>query len=358
MNGIICKDELFYEAIELLCSMISKPSISGDEYEVSKIIEECLRADGIECNREMNNIWAYANEYDPAMKTVLLNSHIDTIKPVKGWSYDPFSPTEVGDSIYGLGSNDAGASVVSLIAAFKYLRSKELSFNLIISATAEEENSGGNGVEALLRKLPNIDLAIVGEPTQMHAAIAEKGLLVVDCCVVGKSGHAARDEGVNAIYLALPLIEKVKNFRFSRVSEFLGEVKCSVTMMQAGTQHNVVPDSCNFTIDIRTNELYSNQEALDIISEALGCEVKARSLRLNSSQIETSHPIVQRAKTLGMRLYGSPTLSDQSRMNFPSVKIGPGDSARSHTADEFISKSEIREGIEIYIKLLEGLKLD
>ncbi|MGL5015849.1 MAG: M20 family metallo-hydrolase [Bacteroidales bacterium] len=353
-----CKDELFYEAIELLGSMINTPSISGEEDSVCSLIEGYLRGDNIEYERYLNNIWAYAQEYDPEKRTILLNSHIDTIKPVKGWEYDPFVPTEVNGSIYGLGSNDAGASVVSLIAAFKYLRNRTLSYNLILSVTAEEENSGFNGVEALLTKLPPIDLAIVGEPTQMQAAIAEKGLLVVDCSVVGKSGHAARDEGVNAIYLALPIIDKVRNFRFARVSDFLGEVKCTVTMVNAGTQHNVVPDCCNFTIDIRTNELYSNQETLDILSEALPCEVEARSLRLNSSQIDRSHPIVMRAETLGLNLYGSPTLSDQSRMNFPSIKIGPGDSARSHTANEFIKKEEIREGIEIYTKLLDGLILD
>ncbi|RPH28895.1 MAG: M20/M25/M40 family metallo-hydrolase [Bacteroidales bacterium] len=343
------------ESIELLKKLISTPSFSKEEDGTADIIYNYLVSKGLNPNRHLNNIWIEHNGNKPNRPTVLLNSHHDTVKPSAGWVYDPFTPTIVDGKLIGLGSNDAGASLVSLLAVFLKLNQRELPYNLIFSATAEEENSGENGIESILDKIGKIDLAIVGEPTKMELAVGERGLMVLDCKVLGKSGHAARNEGVNAIYKALPVIEWFKNFHFPMVSDVLGEVKMTVTQINAGYQHNVVPDVCDFVVDVRTNDLYSNAKALSIILEKAKCEITPRSLRLNSSKIEPNHPIAISAKKLGLPTYGSPTTSDQAVIPYPSVKIGPGDSARSHTANEFIYLEEIKSGIEIYSKLLENL---
>ncbi|MGL5319081.1 MAG: M20 family metallo-hydrolase [Bacteroidales bacterium] len=353
----MCEDELYYWGVDLLKEMIQTPSLSRNESDVVNILEQKLSALNLSFERSGNNIWTYAHPFDSGKKTLLLNSHIDTVKPSSDWSKNPFGAEEEEDILWGLGSNDAGASVVSLLCAFLLLKKRDLPYNLIFSATAEEEVSGEEGIASVLPLLPDIDLAIVGEPTRMQLAISEKGLVVIDGYVKGKSGHAARNEGVNAIYEALPVIAKLKDLRFPKVSPLLGEVKATMTIVQAGSQHNVVPDRFNFTLDVRTNECYTNEEAFEYLQKELGCELKARSFRLNSSGIDLNHPIVERARLLGLECFGSPTLSDQSRMPFTSVKIGPGDSARSHTADEYIRKSEIREGIDVYVRLLKDLKI-
>lgn len=350
-------DEAYYSAIDLLKGMISIPSLSREEGKVAGYLRKFLIDHHIEHEHFGHNTWCYAHPYDAAKPTILLNSHIDTVKPVSGWVREPFKATEEGETIYGLGSNDAGASLVCLLHAFLVLREKSLPFNLLFLASCEEEVSGCNGVEAMIPKLPAISFAIVGEPTKMDAAIAEKGLVVLDCVVHGKSGHAAREEGDNAIYKALPIIQQFKNYSFPKKSELLGPVKLTVSMIHAGTQHNVVPDRCEFVVDVRTNECYSNEEVVEILKREIDCEIKPRSYRLNSSYISPEHPVVQRAILLGKSFYGSPTLSDQTFLRIPSLKMGPGDSARSHTADEYIIKSEMREAIELYVKLLDGLVL-
>jgi acetylornithine deacetylase len=292
------------------------------------------------------------------LPVILLNSHIDTVKPSGGYTRDPFSPDVENGILYGLGSNDAGGPLVTLLAVFMHFNSMENSpFNLIYAATAEEEISGLNGLVCILEELGTVDLAIVGEPTKMQMAIAEKGLLVLDCTAHGKSGHAAREEGENAIYKAIADIEKIKNYTFEKTSSILGSVKMSVTLINAGTQHNVVPDECSFVVDVRTNEHYSNRQACDIIAELIDSDVKPRSFRLNSSAIPVDHPIVQRGISLGLNYYGSPTTSDQAVIPYPSLKIGPGDSARSHTPNEYILISELEEGLRIYIELLSNLEL-
>ena len=290
--------------------------------------------------------------------TILLNSHIDTVKPVSGWTKDPFTPEETEDErLYGLGSNDAGASVVSLYSAFCRLTEHEQPYNLIFLASCEEEVSGKNGIEAALKQLPPIAFAVVGEPTGMHPAVAEKGLMVLDCVAKGKAGHAARNEGVNAIYKAMKDIEWFATYQFPEKSDFLGPVKMSVTVVNAGTQHNVVPDRCEFVVDVRSNECYSNEELYRLIQQNVECEVTPRSFRLNSSRTDLNHPFVRRAVMMGLEPFGSPTLSDQALMSFPSVKIGPGQSSRSHSADEYICLMEIREAIEVYVRLLDGLNI-
>ncbi|MGE0078409.1 MAG: M20 family metallo-hydrolase [Bacteroidales bacterium] len=346
---------MYEEYIDLLKSLIAMPSLSTEEQNTAEIIENFIIKKGLKPNRFRNNVWIEHRGNNLNKPTVLLNSHHDTVKPTSGWSTNPFEPIETEGKITGLGSNDAGASLVSLLGTFIFLYNKELPFNLIYSATAEEENSGVNGVESILNQLGKIDLAIVGEPTKMQMAIGEKGLMVLDCTVKGKSGHAARNEGVNAIYKALPIIDWFRSYQFPDVSEILGEVKMSVTQVNAGYQHNVVPDICSFVVDVRTNDLYSNAKALEIILQKTDCEISPRSLRLNSSRIAVNHPIVLSAKSLGISTFGSPTTSDQAVIPYPSVKIGPGDSARSHTANEYIYTDEIRNGIDTYIKLLENL---
>lgn len=350
-------EELYYNAIDLLKQMIAIPSLSRDEKEVADYIENYIKKEGHTPNRIGNNIWVKNKDFDHNRPTILLNSHIDTVKPVSAWTKDPYQPTEEDDKLYGLGSNDAGASLVCLLHTFLELTKKEQKYNLIFLASCEEEVSGKNGVELALKNLPEITFGIVGEPTGMHPAIAEKGLMVLDCTAKGVSGHAARNEGVNAIYKAMQDIEWFRTYQFPKVSDLLGGVKMTVSMINAGTQHNVVPDKCEFVVDVRSNELYSNQELFDIIDQHTECDIKVRSFRLNSSRIDINNPFVQRAVLIGKNTYGSPTLSDQALMNFPTVKIGPGDSARSHTADEYILKSEIRESIELYIKLLDGLSI-
>lgn len=346
----------FYNAIDTLKGMIRIPSFSREEHAVADYLQELWSGDSHRVHRKGNNLWIVAPGFDFGRPTLLLNSHIDTVRPVAGWTCDPFSPQEEDtDTLYGLGSNDAGASVVSLYEAFRVLAGRPQPYNLIFLASCEEEVSGGNGLESVLPDLPRIDFAIVGEPTGMRPAVAEKGLMVLDCVAVGKSGHAARDEGINAISLAMKDMEWFNTHRFPLQSEMLGAVKMNVTMVRAGTQHNVIPDRCEFTVDVRSNEFYSNEELYRLIAEHVSCEVKARSFRLNSSRTPLSHPFVQRATLLGKEPFGSPTLSDQSLMPFPSVKIGPGESARSHTADEYIKTSEIREAIDLYVRLLDNL---
>ena len=318
----------------LLQDLIATPSFSREEDRTANIIEAFFHKEDIPTERKGNNVWVKNKHFTEGGATVLLNSHHDTVKPVQGWTRDPFGADIEKGRLYGLGSNDAGASLVSLIAAFCHFHDKKLPFNLILLASAEEEISGKNGVESVLHDLPPISLGIVGEPTLMQMAVAEKGLMVVDGIVRGKAGHAAREEGVNAIYKALADIETIRQFEFDKKSDLLGAIKMSVTQIQAGTQHNVVPDECRFVIDIRTNECYSNQEVLAIIQKEVESELVPRSFRLNSSKIGLEHPLILRGLELGLTYYGSPTLSDQALMPFPTLKIGVGDSARSHTADE------------------------
>ena len=350
--------EQYYEAIDLLKGMISRPSFSREETAVADYLQKCWSDAGHHLFRKGNNLWIIAPGFDFAKPTLLLNSHIDTVKPAAGWQKDPFLPEETEDDrLYGLGSNDAGASVVSLYEAFTILSAKAQPYNLIFLASCEEEVSGKNGIESVLPELPPIHFAVVGEPTGMRPAIAEKGLMVLDCVATGKAGHAARNEGVNAIYKAIEDINWFSTYQFPEKSDLLGPVKMTVTIIKAGTQHNVVPDRCEFTVDIRSNEFYSNERLFELIKEQVGCEIKARSFRLNSSRTEPEHPFVQRCLMLGNEPFGSPTLSDQALMRFPSVKIGPGDSARSHSADEFIYGPEIRDAITTYVRLLDGLAL-
>ena len=346
------------EYIELLKSLISIPSLSKDEQDAAILVRQFLDRSEVKYGFKVNNTWIRNQYWKEGLPVILLNSHIDTVKPASGYKRDPFSPDVEDGILYGLGSNDAGGALVTLLAVFMHFNKKEnLPFNLIYAASAEEEISGINGLASILDELGPLSLAIVGEPTQMKLAIAEKGLMVLDCTAHGKSGHAAREEGENAIYKAIADIEKLRNFRFENVSDILGAVKMSVTIINAGTQHNVVPDLCSFVVDVRTNEFYSNQAAFRIIDELIDSEVKPRSFRLNSSGIPVDHPIVQRGIELGLNYYGSPTTSDQAVIPYPSVKIGPGDSARSHTADEYILISELEEGFKIYVDLLTDLAL-
>jgi acetylornithine deacetylase len=343
------------DAIELLKAMIAIPSVSGDEKRVADHISKWMIHRELHHQRKGNNLWVWAGERDASKPTLLLNSHLDTVKPGNNWHTDPYTPLVNANKITGLGSNDAGASVVALIAAFRHLSSTPQPYNLVLAITAEEENSGDNGILSILPELGKIDLGIVGEPTQMQMAIAEKGLLVLDCYAHGKTGHAARDEGENAIYKALHAIEWLQNHQFTKTSSLLGPVKITITQINAGTQHNVVPDICHFVVDIRINEHYTNKEIYTKIKEAVNIDVTARSFRLNSSCFPQTHAVVLRGKELGMDSYGSPTTSDQAVMDFPTLKIGPGNSARSHTANEFIFDHEIETGINTYIQLLDQL---
>lgn len=343
------------KALELLRSLIAIPSFSREEGGTADLLEAFLREEGIAAQRLGNNVFARSDAWDRSRPVLLLNSHHDTVRPVAGWTRDPFSPDVEDGLLYGLGSNDAGGSLVALLQLFVlFYRKKGLPVNLVFAASAEEEISGANGIAALLPELGPIDAAIVGEPTRMQMAVAEKGLMVVDAVAKGRAGHAAREEGLNAIYEALDDIAFLRNTTPERVSELLGKVKCTVTQIEAGTQHNVVPDRCSFVIDVRTNELYSNTEILEWLKGNLKSELKPRSLRLNSSRISLDHPLVKSGMRLGLSCFGSPTLSDQALMPFPSIKIGCGDSARSHTADEYIGVGEIEEAIEIYSALIQG----
>lgn len=344
------------EITQILKKLISTPSFSREEQGTAELIAGFLESRGIPIQRKRHNVWAVNRHFDPAKPTILLNSHHDTVKPNPAYILDPFDPIEKDGKLFGLGSNDAGAPLVCLLAAFlNFYERDDLKYNLIYAATAEEEISGPNGVESILPELGDIAFAIVGEPTLMHMAIAEKGLLVLDCIAKGKAGHAAREEGVNAIYKALPDIEWFRRYQFPKVSPTLGPVKMSVTVILAGAQHNVVPAECRFTVDVRCTDAYTHEELLDIIRSHVSAEVQPRSLRLRPSSIDEDHPVVQAGRTLGIPMYGSPTTSDQALMPFPSIKIGPGDSARSHSADEFVYLREIEEGISGYIRLLEQL---
>ena len=343
------------EAVGLLKSLISIPSVSRDEERAADCLQQYIELQGMETGRLGNNVWCLSPGFDLGRPTLLLNSHIDTVKPVQGWRNDPFKPVlEVNGKLYGLGSNDAGASVVSLLQVFLTLCRTYQHYNLIYLASCEEEVSGKDGIESVLGQFPPVSFAIVGEPTEMQPAIAEKGLMVLDVAATGRSGHAARNEGDNAIYKVLDDIAWFRDYQFERVSPLLGPVKMSVTMINAGTQHNVIPDRCTFVVDIRSNECYTNKEIYDEIVRHIRCEAKARSFRLGSSHAPTEYPLVQRAVALGRVPFGSPTLSDQALMPFPSFKMGPGKSARSHTADEFIFVREIEEAIGLYLELLDG----
>ena len=346
------------QAIDLLKTLIATPSISRDEAAAAAVVEAEFRRWGFCLQRVGNNVWAEAWAHDESKPTILLDAHLDTVKPNAVWVRDPFTPTLEGESLYGLGSNDTGGSLVALFHTFVHLSRTEQPYNLIMLASAEEEVTGVGGVRAVLPLLPPIDFAVVGEPTSMQPAVAEKGLLVLDCLSHGRSGHAAREEGDNAIYKALNDIEWFRTHRFERVSPLLGPVKMTVTGINAGTQHNVIPAECSFMVDVRVNECYQNVELLEEICRSVECDVKARSTHLNSSAIATDHPAVERLIRMGTVPFGSPTMSNQAVMPFPTLKLGPGDSARSHTADEYILLGEIEQATTTYYALLDNLKIE
>lgn len=347
---------MIQELKELLKGMVAIPSFSREETAVADYIENWLKARSLEPERLKNNLWL---DSDPCSDkpVLLLNAHIDTVRPAGGYTRDPFTPSEEGGRIYGLGTNDDGASVVALLGAYMELSKRPQPYHLIWSATAEEEVSGRNGIELIVPELPPVRLGVMGEPTGMQMAVAERGLMVLDCTAHGKSGHAARNEGVNAIYEALADIDWFRNYQFEKVSPYLGPVKMTVSMINAGTQHNVVPDTCTFVVDVRPNGMYTNLEVLSIINDSVHCDVKERSTRLNSSHIDTGHPVVQRGLSLGLEAFGSPTASNQTVVDFTTVKIGPGQSSRSHTDDEYIETEEITSAISTYVSLLDGLKI-
>ncbi len=343
------------EAWELLKSLIAIPSFSGDESKAAALLYRTMHTYGITTHVEGNNLYAFSPRYDSARPTILLTAHIDTVKPAASWTYNPFAPTEEDDRLYGLGSNDCGGALVSLLQVFRILYAEEIGqdYNFIFVASCEEEISGANGISLVLPKLPKIDVALVGEPTSMQPAIAERGLMVLDLVARGVSGHAARNEGVNAIYAMIDDLVWLRSYTFDKESKLLGRTTMQVTQLSAGTQHNVVPDECRAVLDVRTNELYSNEELLTFIQQHCKSEVTARSTRLHSSHIDPHHPFIERCVALGLKPFGSSTLSDQALLSCPSFKLGPGDSARSHSADEYICKSELRQAIEVYLKLLE-----
>ena len=347
---------LFLQAVELLQQLIAIPSFSREENLTADLIENFLKNKGITTHRKLNNIWAWNKHFDESKPTILLNSHHDTVKPNSGYSRNPYDAKIEDGKLYGLGSNDAGGCLVSLISVFLYFYDKEdLKYNFCLATTAEEEISGVNGLELIIPELGELDFGIVGEPTLMQLAVAERGLMVLDCVAHGKAGHAAREEGDNAIYKAMADIEWFRTFRFPIESEEFGPVKMSVTVINAGSQHNVVPASCTFVVDVRVTDAYRNEEVLEIIRQHVSCDVTPRSIRLKPSKIDKGHPIVQAGIALGRTTYGSPTTSDQSLLDIPSLKVGPGDSARSHTADEFVYVDEIKEGIELYIEMLSRI---
>lgn len=349
---------LFKDAVGLLQRLIAIPSFSKEESATAELLVNFFEEHGVAANRVGNNIWVSNKFFDESKPTVLLNSHHDTVKPNPGYTRDPFKAEITDSKLYGLGSNDAGGPLVSLIATFLHYNDRnDLSHNVVMAASAEEEISGREGIEKVWPALPRISFAVVGEPTQCQMATAEKGLMVLDCLSKGVPGHAAREEGVNAIYEALPDIEWFRTFRFPRISDTLGSMKMSVTIINSGSQHNVVPSECRFTVDVRVTDSYTLEEALEVIREHVKCEVVPRSLRMRSSGIAADHPLVKAATKMKLGLYGSPTTSDQALIPVPSVKIGPGDSARSHSADEFIFVDEIEKGIDTYIKLLNEVIL-
>lgn len=344
------------DTIDLLKNMIRIPSVSREEKDAADYMERWMKGNGFEARRLGNNLWIESGPAD-GRPTILLNAHIDTVKPASGYTRDPFTPEIEDGCLYGLGSNDDGGSLVALLETYSRLIQKEQPYRLIFSATAEEEVSGKGGLDLILPELGRIDFGVMGEPTGMRMAVAERGLMVLDCTAYGKSGHAARNEGVNAIYKAIEDIQWFKSHSFDRVSDFLGAVKMSVTQINAGTQHNVVPDKCTFVVDVRPNGMYTNPELLELIKSSVSCEVKERSTRIGSSHLPMDHPAVVRGLSLGLEPFGSPTTSNQALCHFPTLKIGPGDSARSHSADEYIRFDEIGDGIETYVALLDGLTL-
>lgn len=354
---MMTQEEYVSDAVDLLKKLIATPSVSRNEKEAADIMEQTIRKYGFESHREANNIWIIDPHYDESRPTLLLNAHIDTVKPVASWTRNPFSPDVEEGVLYGLGSNDCGGGLCSLLQIFRMLTAKPQQYNLIYLASAEEEVSGKDGITRALPLLPHIDLAIVGEPTGMNPAVAEKGLMVLDVIAHGKSGHAARNEGVNAIYEALDDMRWIRDYKFEKVSEFLGPTKMTLTVVNAGTQHNVIPDKCTMLVDIRTNEFYDNEEVYEFICQHLKSEVKAHSFRLKSSRIDPEHPLIKKCVAMGMKPFGSPTLSDQALMHFPSFKLGPGESSRSHSADEFIKISEISDAVAKYRELLDGASI-
>jgi acetylornithine deacetylase len=345
------------QAIELLKQLISIQSYSREEHKTADLIFNYLSEYGFNPQRKKNNVWAFAAERDDSKPTLLLNSHHDTVKATAKWTFDPFSATQADGKLIGLGSNDAGGSLVSLMHVFIELSKQSQPYNLVFLASAEEESSGEGGVPIVLEEMGPIDCGVVGEPTSMDMAIAERGLIVLDCVAHGHGGHAARGEGVNAIYKALEDINWFRNYQFEKQSDVLGRINMTVTQIEAGTLHNVVPDVCNFVVDVRPNEHYTNTEVVERIRQNVDCDVKPRSLNLNASAISSGHLLVKKGEELGIPTYGSQTMSDQVHMPFPCIKIGPGDTRRSHTADEFIYLQEIEDGIQLYFDLLNGLKI-
>lgn len=347
-------NEYLDDAVSLLRRLISTPSVSRDEKAAADVMEQHIKDCGLTPERSGNNIWILSKDWDSSKPTLLLNAHIDTVKPVSSWSRDPFSPDIESGTLYGLGSNDCGGGLVSLLETFRRLSLSRQSYNYVYLASCEEEVSGSGGISSVLGLLPEIDTAIVGEPTGMQPAIAEKGLMVLDLVSQGKSGHAARNEGINAIYLMLDDLVWIRDYKFKKESSLLGPTKMTVTVINAGTQHNVIPDECRALIDVRTNEHYTNEEVCRFIQSNVKSTVRAHSYRLQSSHISAGHPLIRRCKAMGMTPYGSPTLSDQSLMPFPSFKLGPGESSRSHSANEFIRISEIADALDTYAALLDG----
>lgn len=350
-------NELTQQACELLEHLIAIPSISREETAAADFLYSCMQQWGLQPQRKGNNVWAVSPRYDEKRPTLLLNAHIDTVKPVTSWTKDPFTPQWEGDKLFGLGANDCGGGLVSLLTVFRLqaedYRLQTRDYNLVFLASCEEEVSGKSGIKMVLPLLPKIDVAIVGEPTGMQPAVAEKGLMVIDGYAHGVSGHAARNEGVNAIYEALDDLVWLRDYRFEKVSQLLGPTKMTVTVIEAGTQHNVVPDSLHFIIDVRSNENYRNEDIYDFLCKNMKkCELKARSFRLHSSAISIEHPLIKKCVAMGLKPFGSPTLSDQALMSFPSFKLGPGESSRSHSANEYIRRSEIAAAIDTYLKLL------
>ena len=345
--------KLFDDSVDLLRKLISISSLSKEEMQTATVIEQFLQDRGVKTHRTVNNVWAYNEHFDSKKPTILLNSHHDTVKPNPGYSNDPLAADIIDGKLFGLGSNDAGGCLVSLIAAFLHFHGQEnLKYNLCFAATAEEEISGKNGIELVIPEFGLLEFAIVGEPTLMDLAIAERGLMVLDCVSQGKAGHAARQEGDNAIYNAITDIEWFRTYEFAKKSSLFGPIKMSVTVIEAGSQHNVVPAVCKFTVDVRVTDAYRNEEVLKIIRQNVNCEVTPRSTRLKSSSISEDHSIVKAGISLGRKTFGSPTTSDQALLDIPSLKIGPGDSARSHMANEFIYVDEIEQGIDLYIQLI------
>jgi acetylornithine deacetylase len=346
------------DAVMLLKDLIAIPSISRNEEKAADKLAEYLNLWHLPFGREGNNLWVGCPDWDNNRPTVMLNAHIDTVKPVSSWTRDPFQPMQEGDMLYGLGANDCGGGLVSLLQTYRIMLERPRNYNILWVASAEEEVSGENGFSRVMSKLPKIDVAIVGEPTGMQPAIAEKGLMVIDGYAHGKSGHAAREEGVNAIYEALEDLMWLRDYKFRKVSPLLGATKMTVTVVEGGTQHNVIPDTLHFVIDVRTNEFYQNEYLFEFLRKKMTkCELRARSFRLHSSSIPEDHPLIRRCIERGMQPFGSPTLSDQALMPFLSFKLGPGDSGRSHSADEFIKISEIQQAIDTYVGLLDGLTL-